>query len=163
MKFLLVLLLLSLNSFAFEPVYKETQKFKIKVGKRWSHNSKFCKFETRFDYENNQIQIRAGIVGSPVDFFGWNAPLDPKDFPLRSDFKKIYAVPGSSSMVLTYDGKTLRFKLESGEEVWNRLYPFSIEIDPNLQNPKYFSATMEGFETSSFGKPKKHIIQKCWF
>lgn len=163
MKLLVVILASAFSTLAFEPIYKETNSFRNRVARGWSaqNDPKHCKFETFI--KNNQVNIRAGIVGSPVDYFGWNAPIELEELPLKVGFKKVYATAGTTAMELSYDGKVLTFQKVKSAQVWNRLFPFSIEIDPNLSNPKVFKGTMEGYESARFGGLKKHVSQKCNF
>ncbi len=153
------------QSQAFEPVYKEARSYTNKVSRQFKrgNNPQFCRFETKFDEEKQEIKIKVGVVGSRVDYFGWNAPISIKEFPLKKGFKKIFKIPGVTGMLMTYDGKTLNFQKLKSEKVWNRLYPFSIEIDSKLLNPKRFRGRLEGFERTYFNRLKKHVSQTCLF
>lgn len=164
MKLVVVTLLMSLTALAFEPIYKEAQSYSNKVSNQFSNmnNPRFCRVETSFIEEKNAIKISAGVVGSPVDYFGWNALIDIKDFPLKEGYRKVFKEPGVTGMVLSYDGNALKFEVLEGEQVWNRLYPFEIQIDSKLLKPKYFVGVMKGFERGPFGL-KKHVRQKCKF
>ncbi len=89
--------------------------------------------------------------------------LDPSDLPLKDGFEKVFKTPGSTGMILTYKNRTLTFAKIKSEQVWNRLYPFSISVDQNLANPKSFKGVMEGYERTRLGRLKKHVVQSCNF
>jgi hypothetical protein len=149
----------------FVPTRVETTNFKTKNSRMFPHNRepRICKFETRLNTNKDVIELRMGAVGSAVDYFGWNLFLTKEEFPLKAGFKKVFATPGVSTMELTYDGQILKFALQKGSPVWNRLYPFSLSVDPELMNPKKLNATMEGFETNALGRLVKHVQQTCFF
>lgn len=149
----------------FSPTYLETTDFRIKNSRGFPNHQqpRLCKFETRFNERKNVIELRIGVVGSPVDYFGWNMPLKKEEFPLKKGFTKYYSAPGTTVMIVYYDGKTLSFKRNKNDSVFTRLYPFSIEVDSHLLRPGKFKGTMEGFEANSFGQLKKHIVQNCRF
>jgi hypothetical protein len=159
--------LLTQNAVAYEfvPTVVETTNFKAKNSRTFSTNRqpKLCKFETRLNDKKDIIELRMGVVGSPVDYFGWNMFLTKNEFPLRVGFKKIFASPGASTMILSYNGQTLKFAFQKGSSVWNRLFPFSISVDPELKNPRELTATMEGFERNALGLLVKHVQQTCHF
>lgn len=163
-----VLLLLALITasvgYSFEPSYLETSKLKHRVSKKFKKGVKYkkCRFETRLN-EEDQIEIRMGVINSPVSYFGWDAPIEMSDFPLKTGFRKVYTDFGLTKMVLTYDGTTLRFNRLKDEKVYNVLYPFEIVVDPTLTKIKSFKATMKGYDTNIFGQPKKHVVQSCIF
>jgi hypothetical protein len=149
----------------FVPTLVETTNFKAKHSRMFSNNRepRICKFESRLNTKKDVIELRMGVVGSPVDYFGWNMFLTKEEFPLKAGFEKIFAGPGTATMILTYDGQNLKFALQKGSTAWNRLFPFTLSVDPELMNPKKLTATMEGFETNSSGRLIKHVQQTCHF
>ncbi len=155
---------ISTNVFSFTPTYVETEKYKVKTSKQYANqnNPRYCKFETRYNNSKEVIELRAGVVGSPVDYFGWNMELKMNEFPLVEGFRKEFKTPGVTTMVLTYEKGILKFFKHKESKVWNRLYPFSIVIDSELTSPKAFKAVMEGYETTPFGL-KKHVKEQCHF
>lgn len=165
MKFLILSIISSSFAFGLNTTYVKTNKFKVKTSKQYSriNNPKFCKFETIIKEDDNQVIIKAGVVGSPIDYFGWNMPINVQDLPLVDGFTKIYKTPGVTGMIMTYKDGLLTFKNVEDEQVWNRLYNFSVEINPSLTTPKKFKASLEGFERTAFGKLKKHVVQSCSF
>jgi len=135
MKLLAILFALTIQSaHSFVPTYSDTDSFSVKTSRAYAgqNNPRYCRYETRFNESKNVIEMRVGVVGSPVDYFGWNMPINPKDLPLSVGFTKEYRTPGVTGMVMSYDGKTLTFKKIKNDQVWNRLYPFSVEVDANL-------------------------------
>jgi len=164
MKIILFSLILIGNSYANDVLIK-TDKFSVKTSKQYArqNNPRYCRFKTEIDKENNQLKIRIGVVGSPVDYFGWNMPIDLQDLPLVEGFSKNYKSPGTTGMVMSYSDGTLRFKRMKDQNIFHRLYPFSIKIDPELKKPKLFKAVMEGYERTTLGTLKKHVQAKCFF
>jgi len=164
MKFLL-LALFSLSAFSFTPIYKETENFKVKVSKKYrdQNHPRFCKFETFLSKDKKSIKLKMGVVGSPVDYFGWNMQIDLNELPLKKGFVKRFKTPGVTGMMLSYDGTSLKFEKMEDEAVWNNLYLFEVQIDPSLESPKSLTAVMQGFDKDIFGRFRKHVKSTCEF
>lgn len=166
MKAILVIIALTtaMSSLAFEPVYIKTGDFKVKASRyfREQKPEQHCKFQTRFNERKGVIEVRIGVVGSAVSYFGWDMPIQLNEYPLQAG-TKIYKIPGVTGMVMNYDGKTLTFEKMRGERVWNRIYEFSIEIDPELRNPGKFKGVLKGFDRGPLGGLRKHVQQTCHF
>jgi hypothetical protein len=160
--FVILSLATTLNASA---VLIETDHFSVKTSKQYArqNNPEYCRYKTRVNQETNQLEIRVGVVGSPVDFFGWNMPIDLQELPLTDGFRKEYKSPGVTVMVMTYANNILTFKRMKNENVWNRLYPFKLKIDPSLSKPTFFQGDMMGYERTVFGGLKKHVSAKCNF
>jgi hypothetical protein len=161
-------LIVSYSSLAqtFSPIKVQTAKFKMKTSREFTPNRDeltSCQIQTTLNAEKSLIEFRMGIVGSEVSYFGWDMNIALSEFPLKAGFKKIFKTPGVSGMILTYDGSKLNFEWDKATGLWNRLYPFSLTIDPELKSPKKFEGRLEGYEMTIFGKPKKHIVQTCDF
>jgi hypothetical protein len=149
----------------FKPVRLETNQFDVSDSKKFRNTSELtsCHFVTSFNKKENVIELKVGVNGSAVNYFGWNMPLAPHDLPLKTDFMKIYEVDGNTTMILTYDGRKLSFQRNKKEIAWNTLYPFELEVDPYLQNPGHFKARVEGYEYNRLGQLKVHLKQECYF
>jgi hypothetical protein len=165
MKKIIIALMAVQSVMAFEPQYIETKNFKVKTSKEYQrqNNPRYCRFQTNLDDSNKAIDLRIGVVGSPVDYFGWNMQIDLADLPLKEGYEKVFKSPGTTGMILTYKNGVLEFKRIKSEQVWNRLYPFSIKVGSNLDSPKNFKGSMEGFQRTALGSLKKHVVQSCNF
>lgn len=162
---LLLLITSTISAFSSDEVLVETNNFSVKTSKQFArqNNPRFCRFKTEINIDTRQIKIRVGVVGSPVDYFGWNMPIDLQDLPLTEGYSRKYKSPGVTGMIMTYTNGTLTFKKMKSEKAWNRLYPFSLKIDSNLKSPKSFKGSLEGYERTIFGRLKKHVVAKCNF
>ncbi len=162
---ILFTLLLAFNVMAFGPIEVETQDYKNRVTKEWrsQNDPKFCRVLTRQSSDGQSIELRLGVVGSPISYFGWNAPIAMEDFPLVDGFYKEYKSLGQTTMVMTYKDSVLKFEPKEDAKIWNRIYRFELTVDSNLRTPTRLETSLLGYERNLFGKLKKHIVQKCKF
>lgn len=163
---LIFVVLYSLHTFAqdFTNVNVSTTNFTSKEASGWTSRQtpSHCRVDIQLNEETGMLKFRMGIVGSVFDAFGWNMEMPVSALPLASNYEQVVAVPGNTTMIISYDGKTLTFKRDKNDKVWNTMYPFSLVVDANLQNPKSFKGIIEGYQRGPFGL-KQHVKQECKF
>ena len=167
----LVLSLFMFSSLAFGQAFKphliQTNDFDLWVGSTFRthvpENASSCKFESMINNELQAVELKMGVVGSTFDYFGWGMNVPLADLPLKAGYRREFRVVGSSSMVLSYDGRVLKYEWMKSLGLWSRIYPFTLEIDGYLNVPKLLKAQFSGYETDILGRPKKHLTQKCTF
>ena len=148
----------------FTPVSFGTESYKL-----WrrtpvaNQHITFCHFDSALNEAGDAIILQLGIEGSDYDYFGWDMPIPLNDFPLKSGYHHEYRVPGMAKMNLDYDGKTLNFSWVKKTPLFTVIFPFSIEIDPNLTMPKLFKGIVAGYEKDMFGHPIRKISEECTF
>lgn len=150
---------------SFEPVYVETTDFKFWSSKQFPQRYEpyACRYEAKLNEGKNKIEITIGILGSSIDYFGWDVPLSPVDLPLKEGFRKEIKEPGETKMILTYKEGVLTWEHQKNAEILTRLYVFSLKIDPELSRPEKFEGKILGHDLNYFGRPKMHLKQNCNF
>jgi hypothetical protein len=165
LSFVLTTLSFSAYSTEFKPIKIDTNKFKINAygdfRSEVGQDLKICRIETNLNTDIHAVEFKMGIVDSNFQVFGWDMNIPVADLPLKKGYSR-KLILGGSPMILTYDGATLSFQYLPEDELLTRIYPFELVIDENLQNPKAFKGSLEGWEMS--GKhPKKHVVEECQF
>jgi hypothetical protein len=153
---------------AFQPMIQSTKNFKIWADSEFrtgiQNHADECYVSTLLNAEDQVIELKMGVKGSDFELFGYGMNIPLADFPLKAGYTKTFSDPGLPTMKLTYDGTKLKFFFakEKDEELFTRLYPFTVGINPTLTQVTSLEASMEGYETT-FGIPKKHVTEKCKF
>lgn len=123
----------------------------------------YCQFKQYFNQDKNEFNIRVGVVGSSVSYFGWDISIKPEEYPLEEDFEKEIRKAGTTTMILKYSKGKLTLRKKAGEQVWNLLYPFTLEIDPYLEKPGVFTSKVLSYESYIFGVSKVQFLSRCQF
>jgi hypothetical protein len=157
------------QSQSFKPMDQSTTQYQLWADSEFQSEIQGslgkCSVATTLDTDdsgNQVIDFAMGVPGTDFDLFGYGMSIPLSDFPLHAGYQKTFADPGTPTMILTYDGSKLNFAFAKDDELLDRIYPFTVEIDPFLTKAVSLEASMEGYE-STFGTPKKHVTVSCTF